>query len=748
MLKGFPKEKSPNVPENYSRETMPKIPKKSSKLISDQAKRLCVHEKESSPPPVTRKLLPNLAFIEFDNVSHPGMPLPTATSEHATGLNGNQKLAAANSGTTSKQASEAGWQLTDINKQVHKIPSGYCFQFAELGKCRYRMGCKFKHVLLKNIPVVEKADVNPSTSRGGLLPQPVPLLQKKLDTPIGVTEEMKRSIAAISPLLPSPEPHEPLGRHQRDPMETFHPLPQPAIDAIQQCSSESSTLQHKLKRRDEENLRDRAQTEEDSGSPKGKNWQVSEKEKDDINKVQRNQNSVRNEANADEGFTETSSSGIFDKKYRLDCKEALIEMGRCFEIDTTHQTLKILQQLSNFHEQEVESEDDLLSVAVNIFKDCVPRQQTTQEDTYLLSKLSDQLFQESHWALLSVFVYKQLDKGFMPSLSSLENVIFKYHALNNHNEDLMKLMRKVDEINMQLPVHIYDRVKKCLELSPYPEDCLVILQMKGRFHPLDPIEQSLAVSQSSDPNLQPSLLSVDDNLPEDCNDGGPLSQRNDPPSFYNGTRKAISVTIQKAKDIETLAKIFLTIYERDRIYLSEEPIQTCLSFGIIRISPSKPHLVYRDFVAYIQGDQALDHDGVIYLVSVGREIFMDRWRRKQIDVCCHILETLSQMDYDVILTVFVNLSTEKMCGRSPFNSLSCLVECCLRTKTTYMAYKLLLALQNNEWDHTFWDKTTKALAWQQHYEELANQLIMAGHLEECLQLLVRMGKSKYAAAAG
>lgn len=38
--------------------------------------------------------------------------------------------------------------------------------------------------------------------------------------------------------------------------------------------------------------------------------------------------------------------------------------------------------------------------------------------------------------------------------------------------------------------------------------------------------------------------SVDDNLPEDCNDGGPLSQRNDPPSFYNGTRKAISVTIQ------------------------------------------------------------------------------------------------------------------------------------------------------------------------------------------------------------
>lgn len=128
---------------------------------------------------------------------------------------------------------------------------------------------------------------------------------------------MKRSIAAISPLLPSPEPHEPLGRHQRDPMETFHPLPQPAIDAIQQCSSESSTLQHKLKRRDEENLRDRAQTEEDSGSPKGENWQVSEKEKDDINKVQRNQNSVRNEANADEGFTETSSSGIFDKKYRL-----------------------------------------------------------------------------------------------------------------------------------------------------------------------------------------------------------------------------------------------------------------------------------------------------------------------------------------------------------------------------------------------------------------------------------------------
>lgn len=66
---------------------------------------------------------------------------------------------------------------------------------------------------------------------------------------------------------------------------------------------------------------------------------------------------------------------------------------------------------------------------------------------------------------------------------------------------------------------------------------------------------------------------------------------------------SLYVFTQKAKDIETLAKIFLTIYERDRIYLSEEPIQTCLSFGIIRISPSKPHLVYRDFVAYIQGDQ-------------------------------------------------------------------------------------------------------------------------------------------------
>lgn len=61
----------------------------------------------------------------------------------------------------------------------------------------------------------------------------------------------------------------------------------------------------------------------------------------------------------------------------------------------------------------------LLYRAVNIFKDCVPRQQTTQEDTYLLSKLSDQLFQESHWALLSIFVYKQLDKGFMVCLLTL-----------------------------------------------------------------------------------------------------------------------------------------------------------------------------------------------------------------------------------------------------------------------------------------------------------------------------------------
>lgn len=124
-LKDSPKRSRPNVPgELLPVKLMPKIPKKSSKLISDQAKRLCVHEKESSPPPVTRKLLPNLAFIEFDNVSHPGMPLPTATSEHATGLNGNQKLAAANSGTTSKQASEAGWQLTDINKQVHVSKNG------------------------------------------------------------------------------------------------------------------------------------------------------------------------------------------------------------------------------------------------------------------------------------------------------------------------------------------------------------------------------------------------------------------------------------------------------------------------------------------------------------------------------------------------------------------------------------------------------------------------------------------------
>lgn len=138
----------------------------------------------------------------------------------------------------------------------------------------------------------------------------------------------------------------------------------------------------------------------------------------------------------------------------------------------------------------------------------------------------------------------------------------------------------------------------------------------------------------------------------------------------------------------------------------------------------------------------LDKDGFIYLLSVGKELFLTMWRKKAVDIAWHVLETIFQMEYESILTVFVNLSSEKVVGRCPFNSFCCLVQCCLRTKNTFISHKLLLALQNNKWDHYFWDKTVKTQVWQHCYEDLANQLIISGYLEECLQLLVRVGESK------
>lgn len=97
---------------------MPKIPKKLTASISKQPNRVCRHGGESSPPPVTRKLLPNVPFIQFDKQSHPAMPVP-ASGERGEMVTEQQKQQPSSSGATSKQATEAGWQLTDTNKLAH-----------------------------------------------------------------------------------------------------------------------------------------------------------------------------------------------------------------------------------------------------------------------------------------------------------------------------------------------------------------------------------------------------------------------------------------------------------------------------------------------------------------------------------------------------------------------------------------------------------------------------------------------------
>lgn len=136
-------------------------------------------------------------------------------------------------------------------------------------------------------------------------------------------------------------------------------------------------------------------------------------------------------------------------------------------------------------------------------------------------------------------------------------------------------------------------------------------------------------------------------------------------SNYKTHKVITSGSLQKAKDVKTLAELFLTIYKTDRIYLAETEIQACFSTGTVSVSPSKPHVMYRDFVEYISGENGnfflflciVYVCGVVYIVhaaplfmTVGGH-FWDIFAHSTIlyDFGIYILCTLYQCVFGVVI---------------------------------------------------------------------------------------------------